>query len=83
VCVAQFLVELVGAAVLGDAGEGIGAEVLVDVEEGHGLHQWAEDDLLVVGEVELEARRSEKSLEIRFLRLTWTVPLVRCITTAH
>lgn len=57
-CVAQLLVQLVGAAVLSDCGEWIGSEVLVDVEKSNGLHQRAEDDLLVVGEVELRKRNN-------------------------
>lgn len=52
--IAKLLVEFVGAAMFGDAGERVGAEVLVDVEESDGLHQRTQDDLLVVGEVQLK-----------------------------
>lgn len=54
--VAQLLVQLVSDSVLSDRGEWICSEVFVDVKESHGLHQRAEDDLLVVGEVELKMR---------------------------
>lgn len=57
--VAQLLVQLVGDSVLGDCGEWICSEILVDVEERDGLHQRAEDDLLVIREVELEKRNSK------------------------
>jgi hypothetical protein len=54
VCVAQLLVKLVRATVLGDAGEWIRAEVLIDIEKRHGLHKRTQDDLLMVGEVKLK-----------------------------
>lgn len=52
--VAQFLVQLVCAAVLGDRCERISSEVLVDIEQRDRLHQWTQNNLLVVGEVELK-----------------------------
>lgn len=55
-CVAKLLVELVGASVLSDAGKWICAEVLVDIEKRHCLHQWTQYDLLVIGEVELKEK---------------------------
>lgn len=69
--VAQLLVQLVGDSVLGDGGEWICSEVLVDVEQGDGLHQRAEDDLLVVGEVEL--KKEIKKLEQTFSREQSTI----------
>lgn len=51
--IAKFLIQFVGATVLSDDGERICAEVLIDVEECYGLHERTQDDLLMVGKVEL------------------------------
>jgi hypothetical protein len=54
VSITQLLVELVGAAFLGDGFEWIRAEVFVDIQQSDCLHQGAQDNLLVIGEVELK-----------------------------
>ena len=55
--VSNLLVQVTRAALLLDGGESVRPEVLVAVHERDGSHQRAQDDLLVVGEVELEKEK--------------------------
>jgi hypothetical protein len=69
--VTQLLVEFVCASVACDGFEGICAEVLVDVQQGDCLHQRAEDDLLVIREVELKEGKGWKSAsKLSFVKVT-------------
>jgi hypothetical protein len=52
-CVAQFLIKIIAASVLDNAAERICAEVFINIEQSNGLHQWTQDNLLMIREVEL------------------------------